>query len=337
MINTIGFLPNFSEIKELKPFVPDGNVMKQLEYLDIPVVQPEPHDTEHSVQEEKQAIKSTDNVLFCTVNGEEMSSVAIYGYDDVEMFFHHDFFVFSTILDSCHITDTQIAVATFEPAIMVYDTLVEFPVLPQSLLVGHSGPVTGIKNKCGKIMSCSDDKTIIDWDTNEMRIRAQTNYDFAIERFDFEGSALVMAAGTYLNINNENISLDYKVEQLRLSNNIVYISDENGRLIMYDVRMPAKAIAEQKVHEKAVVDVCLVNDWIITTSLDTNLKMWKVEGAELKCKSTTAFEEGSSVISIGFNPFNSFDEIFVGDEKDNLFPIKLECDAAVGNVEQIAE
>lgn len=333
MINTIGFLPNCSEVGELTRFVPDEAVKSQLEYLQIPIITPDPTDEEAAEPEPRQPIKCTDSIVFCTSNTEEMSSVAFYGYDETEMFFHHDLFVFSTILDSCHVSSTHVAVATFEPSIMVYDFMVEFPVLPQHLLVGHTGAVTGIKNKFEKLMSCSEDKTIVEWDQNEMRLRTQKNYELPIERFDFEGNSLVLGANTYLNINNENIPLDYKIEQLQLRDNFVYVSDEEGRLLVYDVRMPAKALIEQKVHDQAVIDFCLAKDWIVTTALDKTVKMWKIEDSLLRCKSDIAVEQGAAVLSLGFNPFNSFDEVFAGDEKDGLYPIKLGEDAIPGNIQ----
>lgn len=324
MINTIGFIPNFTEVSKLKEFVPDEDVSKELEYLQIPVLETGEQGDADEI-EERQVIKSTDSVLFCTINNEEISSVAFYGYDETEMFFHHDFFVFSTIIDSCYVGDSLVAVATFEPHIMVYDFTVEFPVLPQHLLIGHTSSVTSIKNKGGRLMSASEDKTVIEWDMTEMRVKNRQNYEFPIERFDFECSSVVFGGGTYLNINNENISLDYGLEQLRMSDNMVYVSDSEGRMIIYDVRMPSKPLNVQKMHSSTLVDFCLVRDWTVTTSSDMTLKMWKAEGAELKCKNAMSFEEaGAGVLALGFNPFSGFDEIFVGDEKDQVFPLKLE-------------
>jgi len=333
MINTIGFLPSCSKVDKLIQFVPDDGVKKHLEYLQIPIATPHQSDEDATDPEDRVTIKDTDSIIFCTSNTEEMSSVGFYGYDDVEMFFHHDFFVFSTILDSCHVANTHVAVATFEPSIMIYDFLVEFPVLPQHLLVGHSGPVTGIKNKFDKLMSCSEDRTVIEWDPNEMRLKTQKNHDVAIERFDFEGSSLVLGANTYLNINNENISLDYQIEQLRLRDNLVYVSDEEGNLLIYDVRMPANAMIQHKVHDQSVTDFCLANDWIVTTSLDNTVKMWKIEDSLLRLKSEVTAVQGSAVLSLGFNPFNSFDEVFAGDEKDGLYPIRLGEDAKADNIQ----
>lgn len=324
MINTIGFLPNSIEIKQLNEFVPNEEVKKHLEYLQIPVLPREDAESSEKSSEEKPAIKSTDSILFCTANTEEISTVAFYGYDDTEMFLHHDLFVFSTIIDSCFIKDTLVGVATFEPDIMVYDSMVDFPVLPQHLLVGHTGSVTGIKNKFEKLMSCSEDKTIIEWDTSEMRLKSQKNYDVSIEKFDFEGNNMVLGSQKYLNINNENISLEYDLEQLRVKDNFVFVSDCEGYIQVYDIRMPGKSMILQKLHSSALVDFCLAKDWIVTTSQDCTIKLWKIKESTLNCKSEVSVNPGSLVISLAYNEFDCLDEVFAGDENDNVFPIKLE-------------
>ncbi|ELA41417.1 uncharacterized protein VICG_01522 [Vittaforma corneae ATCC 50505] len=326
MINTIGFLPNSTEIRQLNEFVPNESVKEHLEYLQIPILPRKDVDSSDKLSEERPVIKSTDSILFCTSNTEEISTVAFYGYDDTEIFVHHDMFVFSTIIDSCFIKNTLIGVATFEPAIMIYDFMVDFPVLPQYLLIGHTGPVTGIKNKFEKLMSCSEDKMIIEWDINEMRLRSQKNHDVSIERFDFEGNNLVFGSQKYLNINNENISLDYDIEQLKIRDNLVFVSDCEGYIQIYDVRMPGKAMISQRLHESALVDFCLAKDWIVTTSQDCTVKSWKTKELALRYISEIN-TPGSQVLSLGYNEYNNLDEVFAGDENDNVFPIKLEENA----------
>lgn len=324
MISSIGFIPNKSDILELNEFIPNEDVKKQLDYLQIPIFPKESEDQIEMAGERFPEVKSTDKILFCTSNTEEMSSVAFYGYDDTEMYLHHDFVVFSTILDSCYIKDTLVAVATFEPDIMVYDFMIDFPILPQYLLTGHTEMVTGIKNKFERLMSCSEDKTIIEWDINELRLRNQKSYDIAIERFDYEGNNLVFGAKDYLNINNESISLQYELEQLKIKDNFVYVSDCEGNMNIYDVRSPNNVMINQKLHESALVDFSLAKDWIVTAATDSLVKLWKIEDSKLVCKNEIPSDQNPSVSSLGFNGFCDFNEVFAGDENDAVFPIKLE-------------
>lgn len=317
MISSIGFLPNTQEIRELKDFEVNENVKSKLEYLSIPILPNEPSDD----SEEMPVIKSTDNVLFCTPNTEEISNVAFYGYDDTEIYFHHDLFVFSTILDSCYVRDSFVAVATFEPDIFIYDFMLKFPVLPQLLLEGHEGPVTGIKNKEGKLVSCSDDKTVIEWDLNMLTVKDRKNVQVSIEKFDFESNSLVFGAKNFLNINDENISLDHNIEQLKIKDNFVYLSDCDGNLMIFDVRAPAKAMVSKKIHDDAVLDICLVNNLIVTSSVDKHVKVWELEG-DLVCKNDMVQE--SVVYALGYNEFNTVNEVFAGNEEDFVYPILLE-------------
>lgn len=326
MISTIGFLPNTTETKVLQKFIPDENIKKRLDYLQIPLLQNQVEQFEElsSDKEELPEIKATDNILFCTPNSEEISNVAFYGYDDTEMFFHHDLFVFNTIIDSCRLisSDRYVAVATFEPDIMIYDFAIELPLLPQALLIGHEDAVTGIKNKYEKLISCSQDKTIIQWDINELKVKEKTVYDIEIERFDFEGNMLVFGAKTYLNINNQSISLKNEIEQLRIKDNIVYVSDNEGYFTLYDIRNTERAISSDKVHDESIIDFCIAKDWIVTTSLDNKIKMWKSGSTGLELKST--FDQNSTVYSLGYNELDKEEEIFAGNGENHVFPIKLE-------------
>lgn len=325
MINTIGFLQNNTELKELKEFTPDENIKKHLDYLQIPIIPKSDFkdDDVCSEDEERPILQSTDNILFCTPNTEEISNVAFYGYDDTTIFFHHDLLVFSTIIDSCSIENDSryVAVATFEPDVMIYDFSINLPLLPQALLIGHTGPVTGIKNKYGKLVTSSEDKTIITWDSNKLQIKEQTKCDVVIERFDFENKSFVFGANTYLNINNENIPLDYAMEQLRIKEDMVYVTDSEGNISIFDVRKPAKALFTQKIHDGAVVDMCLAKDWTVTTSLDKKIKLWKLENNEFVCKSV--LEQEHTVFALGYNDKDDFEEVFAGNEDDFVFPIRL--------------
>lgn len=317
MISSIGFIQNAQEIRELKEFTVDDEIKQKLEYLSIPILPKEPSDD----SEEKPEIKSTDKILFCTPNTEEISNVAFYGYDDKEVYFHHDLFVFSTILDSCHIKDSLVAVATFEPYVLIYDFLVDFPILPQILLEGHEGPVTGIKNKEGKLMSCSDDKTIIEWDLNTLKCKESKNVQVSIEKFDFQGNSLIFGAKNFLNINDENISLDHDLEQVRIRDNNVFLSDCEGNLLIFDMRAPAKAMITKKIHDDSILDICLVKDWIVTASADRHVKIWELEG-DLVCKND--MEQQSAVFALGYNEYGNEDEVFAGNFDDFVYPILLE-------------
>ncbi|KAM0679698.1 rRNA-processing protein [Glugoides intestinalis] len=326
MISTIGFLSNTTETKALQKFIPDENIKKRLDYFQLPLISDkgERDDYISSDSEELPEIKTTDNILFCTPNSEEISNVAFYGYDDTEMFFHHDLLVFNTIIDSCRLISTNryVAVATFEPDIMIYDFGIELPLLPQILLIGHEDAVTGIKNKEEKLMSCSQDKTTIEWDINELRIKERTAHDIEIERFDFEGNSLVFGAKTHLNINNESISLENELEQLRIKDNIVYVSDSEGKFTFYDIRNTSKAIFSDKIHEKPILDFCFAKDWIVTTSFDNKVKLWKNGQSGIELKAT--LEQNSTIFSLGYNEFDTEDEVFAGNAENHVFPIKLE-------------
>lgn len=319
MISSIGFIPNNPNSNTLKDFIPDEEIKQKLAYLQIPLVTPgEPNEDEDT--EEMNEIKQTDNIIYSTPNTEELSHVAFYGYDENEMFFHHDIFVFSTIIDSAYLGNNLVACATFEADILVYDCFTKFPVLPQKLLCGHESFVTAIKNKEDRVMSASDDKSIIEWDINSLSIKSQTFYDVSIEKFDFQGSNFAFAQQKYLYINNENISVDYDIEKLRIEGNNVFLTDCEGYVTIYDIRNLGTKLFNKKIHDQSVPDFLVLDEWIVTTSLDNKIKLWDLD---FNLKNT--IEQPSTVFCLGKDPYAKYDEIFGGNEEDDLIPIKLEA------------
>lgn len=322
MISSIGFIPNNQEINSLVEFSPDEFVKQKLDYLQIPYIpKSEDKDENFTTLEEVEnfpVIKNTDKILFATSNTENISNVAFYGYDQDELFFHHDIFVFSTILDGCYLTGTSVALATFEPNIFIYDFMVDLPVLPQALLIGHTDVVTGLKNKEGRMISSSEDKTMIEWDISKLVPKKTIDCQVGIQRFDFEDSNFVFGSDTYININDENISLDFELEQLKINKNTVYVTDSNGNIILFDIRNPSKPLYSEKIHEGEIFDVCIADDWIVTTSSDNVIKLLKYDEGQLKCK--RIIEKESTVYALGFDG----EDVFCGDEEDYVFAVKLE-------------
>lgn len=323
MISSMGFIPNNSEITKLTKFIPDEDVKNSLEYMKIPFIEEE---GEIQIDE---IIKPTDEILFCTPNTEEISNLAFYGYDEKEIYFHHDLFVFSTILDSVYLGNNKVALATFEPDIFVYDAFTNFPILPQILLKGHEETVTGIKNK-NTLLSCSQDKTVIEWDLETMKYKNIMHFEFGISKFDFEGKSLVLGTENYLNFTNsevkggsENFSLDFELEQVKIYGHLVYVSDSNGGMNIFDLRNTRnRLIYKADAHSDAILDFVVMDGHIVTTSLDKSIKIW-----DLGLNYIREEKVDSPVYCFGVNltakSEGSMNEIFCGNEDDVVFPMRI--------------
>lgn len=313
MISSIGFIPNDKEISKLSKFVPDENIKNRLSYLNIPIITQNQDFQSNSSDKEDEKILKTDKVLFCTPNTEDISSIAFQVYNKEEIFVHHDLFVFSTILSSAYVGNGLVALGTFEPDIFLYDAFTEFPILPQKLLIGHSEAVTSVKFHDNRLLSCSEDKSIMEWDLIAQESISKKSYDVKIEKFDFNGKHLAFGSNTYLNINNKSFALDQEVEQIKMKNNNVYVVDGSGKLYVYDVRNLVSPLINKSIHRSAAMDVTLYKNLIATCSYDGEVKIFR-DDAEIF---TTNMESAAYCLE-----FDSEGSLFCGTDHDLVLKVE---------------
>lgn len=322
MISSIGFIPNSTEITKLKKFVPDEQIKSRLSNISIPLV------FDVLDEEDTENITSLDEILFSTPNREEVSYLAFYGYNDNEMFFHHDVIVLSTVLDSAYIGNSLVALATFEPDIFIYDSFTNMSVFPQQLLIGHEEPVTCLVMK-DKLVSSSEDKSVIHWDLETLSICDRYKFEVSVHKFDYSSKVLAIGVENYLNVTSfenilqgENIALDYEIEGLQIINDNIYVTDCEGYMNIYDIRNLSQKIKSHKIHEDVVLDFYVTENRIITSSLDKSVKIWN-DSFELQREEVHT----SPVYSLAMNPYlknkELVNEIFCGNEEDNVYPMKI--------------
>lgn len=318
MISSIGFIENSKE-RSLSKFTPNESVRKRLDYLQIPIIS---DGLPSSVEE---PIVPSDEVLFVTPNTEETSNLAFYGYNTTEMFFHHDLFVFSTVLGSCSLGDGGVAVATFEPDIFVYDPWIDFPLLPQSLLVGHSDAVTAVKNK-DRMMSISEDTSFIEWDISTLSAKSTRSLGIPLHTFDFDQSVLAAASSNnYVVAFSEDIiktgSLEESIETVVLTNSQLLVSDSCGFVSVFDLRSLDTKLLHKQLHDGSVLDMIVVGSKVITTGMDKFVRIWDLNWNLLKEENVK-----SVVYCLGYNTLAKakMNEVFCGDEENEVYPISLE-------------
>jgi len=313
MISALGFIPNETQRRSLGRFVSDEKIRERLEYLQIPLVSPEDDE-----EEEEEAVEAGDSLLFATPNTEEMSALAFYVYNSEERYIHHDTFVFSTILDAAHVGNGLVALGTFEPDIFVYDAFIKFPLLPQKLLCGHTAPVTGIALHEGRLLSCSDDGSIIEWDVlRSTSIRSVVEMAGPIEKFDFTSNITAFGADNAVTINSSHFALESPIERVRCFGDKVYVLESSGSVSAFDSRSLNRPVYTQSLHPDAVLDIAFVNGRIATASSDSTVKVWKEEAGLVE---TGSFMKKSPVCRLGLGPDG---RLFCGDENDIVSEIAI--------------
>ncbi|KAI5170259.1 hypothetical protein PAEPH01_1282 [Pancytospora epiphaga] len=308
MISSVGFIPNNERRTSLKKFKPDQEIKNKLEYLQIPLV--DDCLKEDDVDSESdETIEADDSIIFSTPNTEEISTLSFHVYNKEEFFLHHDLIVFSAILDSTYIGNGLVALATCEPHVLIYDAFTRFPILPQQLLCGHTSMVTGIKQRDGRLLTCSEDGRIIEWDLekmcpkedlNELKVAVGSNCgnNNGIERFDFEGSNIAFGNETYLKINREILPMAAGIEKIRFNNEKAYILDASGAVTVYDPRDLSRPYQTQKLHSDSIFDISFYGKQIATGSMDGTVKIWE-DGDYLA--ETHSFEKGYPIYSLAFD------------------------------------
>ena len=108
-----------------------------------------------------------------------------------------------------------------------------------------------------------------------------------------------------------------------MKGNNVFVGDCEGNLQVFDLRKPSKPMMTKKIHESAVLDICLAGDWIVSTSLDNHIKLWKLE-SDLVCKADSV--QQSTAFCLGYNEFDNLNEVFAGNEEDFVYPVSLQED-----------
>lgn len=313
MISALGLVPNDQQRKSLCRFAPDERIKERLSYLQIPIV-----DAENEEEEPEETIEASDSLLFATPNTEEISALAFYVYSPEECYIHHDTFVFSTILDASYIGNGLVALGTFEPDVFVYDAFTRFPLLPQQLLCGHTAPVTGVVAHSGRLLSSSEDGSIIEWDVScGSSVRSVVTKAGPIERFDFADGITAFGADNTIVVNTSAFTLEAPVERIRCFEDCVYVSDSSGTVSVFDPRNLKEPVHTQSLHTKAVLDIAFVKGCIATASGDSTVKIWKKEGSFVE---TGSFAKEIPVCCLCPDPSG---RLFCGDENDTVSEIAI--------------
>lgn len=316
MISSLHVIENPIQLDKLHKFVPDNSIKQHLAYMNIPMVD----NTSGDDDSDDQFIDQNDKILISTPNNEDISMLSFHVYNQSSMFIHHDLYVFSTIISSAVIDSSPypfVALATFEPDILIYDISIKFPILPQIVLVGHSGPVTALKMYGDALWSASDDGSVIKWDANLTAGTIINKNDkiiktgVGINKMDINDNNIVYTAGRYININKTSINLEYEIEQIKILNNLIYIGDETGRVIIYDIRNLQNECYSKKIHGNAIYSMEFNSKQVVTSSADGLVKVFDLDGF----REVGSYERNAPVSAMCFD---SDGKLFCGDENDGI-------------------
>ncbi|KAK6090787.1 hypothetical protein P3W45_000032 [Vairimorpha bombi] len=317
MINTINYLNDKISIDKLKPYTKNQEILEELSYLEIPQI------IEGDVQELEDNdtfICDTDLIVFSTSNSLDENYLQFHVYDqEIDDFvIHHDVFVFSSINDAEYLKlqdNHYVALATFEKNIMIYDSLVFNPLAPQILLKGHNEGVMCVKMIGDKLLSGSEDKTVIEWDLEVSKPRQVFDAGLKVEKM--AGFLFCSESNKIKNINTGlEFNLDGTVENMVSIDNNLYLTTSTGHFISYDLRNMNSPAFSHKYSEVGITGLDVLKDKIGMCSESGEIIILEKSDFEVK-----NFEKiKSTLYSIKMHENNL---IFYGDDTDNLNMRKL--------------
>ncbi|KAH9411880.1 hypothetical protein HK407_03g06330 [Ordospora pajunii] len=286
MITSIGIIPSKIEIEKLKEFKVNEEIARSLEHLNIPLIDKSAMSCDYDADESEDIVEG-DVLIFCTPNEEDISLLQIYiqNKECVNMFMHHDAYVFSSVIDSENLSiggTPYIALGTFENDILVYDPLVRSAMLPQILLKGHSDAVMSLREAEGRLFSGSVDSTVIEWDAERLEVRNKIEAAGPVSKIDVSGSFVVYSVENALYCFGEKIGFEGDVEKIRMADDRIFVSDSCGKLWCYDIRNMSKTVLEKKIHEDSIADFDIFAKSIYTASLDETIKVVDAENFDVR-------------------------------------------------------
>ncbi|KAL0266019.1 UNVERIFIED_CONTAM: hypothetical protein PYX00_011736 [Menopon gallinae] len=274
MISSIGLLEKKFSLEKLEKYR-IGEAAERP--LPLPCI-PADYESDSSELEDERILES-DITLFSTYNNEEYSSIIFYVFGEDYFYAHHDAPVYGTAVDSRRVTldaRSYVALATYENDVSLYDVYVKNMVYPQITLSGHSDSVLSVDVFNNELYTGSQDKSVIKWDVSRREICERYEVGDEVHRLGLgDGFAVVAHQDIVLMQGGKRLRIKHgaEIEHLLVRDNLFYVSDTNGRLLCFDVRLPDKPLVQKQVHADAISSFDIGPSCIVTGSFDQSIKI----------------------------------------------------------------
>ncbi|KAM0677139.1 hypothetical protein BDAP_002301 [Binucleata daphniae] len=262
-------------------------------------------------------IYENDMVIYAVKNTEELSYVEFHVRSiENDFFMHHDIFVTDTItaaeyikLENTHF----IATGGYENNVNLYDCFIYNPLDPQIQLKGHTDKInciyidnTLLQNNM--LQSGSDDKQILKWDLCTIREIEREIKDFEVCKIV---SNEVYCSKNGIHSNNYFFDNKCEIECVKLLDNSLYVSDEKGCLKMLDIRKEG-IVLQKKIHDEALTGFEIINDEIVSVSLDELV----IHSSKVNFEQKKVINSKNELFCISYN--KDFEACICGGKKDEL-------------------
>lgn len=260
----------------------------------------------------EEVITENDTMIYAISNSSDVTYIQFYIYNEDNFYIHHDIMVVDTIATSLYY-NKKIYTAGFSNTINTYNIFDFNPTAPTDTYEGHESVINKIKIY-KNLFSCSDDKTMREYDI-------ETGVTINIIRFDYEVKDFYFYEGRLITLSANNIycgDLIYEnsneITCSQFFNNIMYFGDSEGNLKALDAKS-MRQIKEVKICDSDINGISFYDDVIYAVSKNGLIKIHKDDS--FVCKE---FEKELTSITI-----NSELKIgFVGNINSETIPIKLE-------------
>lgn len=292
MITELGFLePNLS-IRKLK------HVYDSTEEI-----------SESTDSEEE--ICKTDTIIYAISNTSDLCTIQFHIKNDNDFYIHHDIITIDTITTAAY-KDKKLYTAGFENKINTYNVFDFNPTEPHSSFGEHTDIINKIRLK-KNLFSCSDDKTIKEYDLETEKVVNTTNYDYIVRDFFFYDDTFITLDENSIYGEKKLFTNNAEITCASLKGDFVYFGDSEGYFRKLDITK-RRIEKEVKISDSSIFSFDMHNDIVYAVSAN---------------KLVTLFSDGSignkeydnELSSIAINSDNYM--CVIGDEKDNLSIVEL--------------
>lgn len=228
-------------------------------------------DEDTSIEEEE--VLETDKMIVATFPADESNSMLFYVYSSDYFYPHHEI-NYPTVFFDCKVLKNDfVAVSSLLNDILVFDPKIKHVDGPSYILQGHDSNVLCLEMQ-EDLISGSEDKTIIFWDNDKPKEKVECGDD--IIKLSVEGNLIAYSSNSKVvlrEINKKITDFDVKdVEDIKLRNNNLYLSDGEGNIIIYDLRNYEKSL--YKLHDEFINSFDFYKNYLVTGSEDRRIKFF---------------------------------------------------------------
>lgn len=260
----------------------------------------------------EEEISETDTIIYAISNSEDLSYIQFYIKNTNNFYIHHDIITTDTITTSFY-HNKKIYTAGFMNTINSYNVFDFNPIAPEDVYEGHEGTINKIRLK-KDIYSCSDDKSIRQFDLVTKKMVNVISFDYEVKNFYFYGDLFITLDENSIYLGDKLFCNENEITFSMLEGDNLHFADSQGSYKVYNI-LEKKITREVKICKEDINSFVLFRDIAYFCSDKTLYKLLQSGVIEKR-------EYENELIYITINTEHKY--IVIGDIKDKILFAEIE-------------